>query len=320
MAVPVSVLVPAYNGGAYLAETLEAILGQSYAPAEVIVLNDGSTDTTTEVVARYPAVRCMTVANGGICKARNQAAALATSPYLAFCDQDDVWRSDKLERQMALHARNPELRYSFTNFAFLVDGMWSKNTKMDDAPLDFFDAEGGATAGDFEYESSLYESLLRFQPIWPSTIVIAADFYRELGGFREEFGKNPSEDLEFTLRCVQQPPIGVVSEPVVGVRRHTGNYSKNNLRTVSGQIEILQYALEHHAVSDATRAMIREQIALRRVEASYSAFQEAEFEQFVALLHGTDPGQWDSKTKLKFYLCKMPRPLTRVAHAILVRG
>lgn len=321
MPTAVSVLIPAFNGARYLPETLDAILSQEYPAAEVIVLDDGSTDNTREVVAGFGGrVRYQYSDNGGICRARNRAAALAGSPYLAFCDQDDLWRRDKLAQQMQLHDSNGDLDYSFTNFSYLVKGVPSQRTKLDDAPADFFPAGLPAGNGPAIYRGSLYDSLLRFQPIWPSTVVIRREAFDRLGHFQEAFGKNPSEDLEWSLRCVQQGPVGVVRQPVVQVRQHGGNYSASSERNTRGQIEVLQYVLEHHTISQATMKEVLEQIDLRRVEASYGAFRRGDFEVVRSLLQPVPRSQLGRKSQLKLWVATQPPVLARLLHKMLLKA
>lgn len=321
MAIPVSVLIPAYNGAAYLPETLDAILAQTYPAAEVIVLDDGSQDGTRDAVARFGSrVRYHYTPNGGICRARNQAASLATSPYLAFCDQDDLWLPDKLAQQMELHDRDEALNFSFTNFCYMTDGVRQQPSKLEEAPVDFFaDASTPPGTAPFVYPASLYGSLLRFQPIWPSTVVVRSDFFRAVGGFREEFGKNPSEDFEFSLRCLLQEPVGVVREPVVSVRRHAGNYSGNNDRNTRGQIEILQYVLQHHPIGSALKAQVTDQIELRRMEAAYGAFHSGDFALVRSLLSPVPKRYLDQKSALKLWIARLPHPLAKPLWRLLVK-
>lgn len=97
----VSVITPVFNCERYLADALESVLGQSYRPIELIVVDDGSTDGSAEVVRRYAdRTRYVYQANSGSGAARNAGVDLASGTYLAFIDADDLWTQDKLRRQM----------------------------------------------------------------------------------------------------------------------------------------------------------------------------------------------------------------------------
>lgn len=97
----ISVIVPAYNAEKYIAEALESILSQSLRPTEVIVVNDGSTDQTAEVLNSMTGIKVVHQPNRGISYALNTGLALATSDFIAFLDADDVWLPNKLSIQMA---------------------------------------------------------------------------------------------------------------------------------------------------------------------------------------------------------------------------
>jgi hypothetical protein len=106
----VSVIVAVYNGERFVADALASILGQTAPPDEVLVVDDGSTDGTGAMVARFPGVRCLRLdANGGQAAALNRGVASTRGAYLAFLDADDVWASDKLARQLAAFAAEPAL-------------------------------------------------------------------------------------------------------------------------------------------------------------------------------------------------------------------
>jgi glycosyltransferase involved in cell wall biosynthesis len=110
----VSVIVPARDGERYLAEALESILVQTLAPAEVIVVDDGSTDGTAGVAARFaPRVRCVRQEAGGAAAAVNRGIGEADGPLIAFLDADDLWTPDKLALQVAAMEGDPELDLVF---------------------------------------------------------------------------------------------------------------------------------------------------------------------------------------------------------------
>lgn len=105
----VSAVIPAYNYGEFLPETLQSILGQSYQSLEVIVVDDGSTDNTREVVAHFASdqIRYLHQENRGQAAARNRGIREAHGELIAFSDADDVWLPEKLERQVEVFRRNP---------------------------------------------------------------------------------------------------------------------------------------------------------------------------------------------------------------------
>lgn len=110
----VSVIVPCYNAQAYLEQALESILNQTVAPAEIIVVDDGSDDHSAEV-ARSVSSRIQVVqqANQGCAAARNAGAALAKGTWLAFLDSDDTWTPDSLELRIRSINSDPEARVVF---------------------------------------------------------------------------------------------------------------------------------------------------------------------------------------------------------------
>ena len=98
----VSVVIPAYNSASYLAEAVESALGQTFKDLEILVVDDGSTDETQELMRRYgPPVRCLSQENTGVATARNRGIDESRGRYVAFLDADDVWQPDKLEKQLA---------------------------------------------------------------------------------------------------------------------------------------------------------------------------------------------------------------------------
>ncbi len=106
----VSAVVPAYNAEAYIAESLTAVLSQTRAPDEVVVVDDGSTDGTQDVLLQFRgAIRVVKQANLGVAGAMNRCFDEARGEYVAKCDADDIWEPDKLERQVAALLAHPEI-------------------------------------------------------------------------------------------------------------------------------------------------------------------------------------------------------------------
>jgi glycosyltransferase involved in cell wall biosynthesis len=113
----ISCIVPVYNGERYLAETLNSIVGQTYRPLEIIVVDDGSTDGSARIAEAFgPRVQYCWQENAGEAAARNGGLGMAQTEFVAFLDADDLWRPEKLARQIAQFQEKPEIDLCFTSF------------------------------------------------------------------------------------------------------------------------------------------------------------------------------------------------------------
>lgn len=105
----ITCIVPVYNGERFVAETIESMLAQTYRPIEVIVVNDGSTDSTPDVLGQFAdRINVINQENAGQAAARNRGIEAANGDFIAFLDADDLWLPEKLEVQMKYLAANPE--------------------------------------------------------------------------------------------------------------------------------------------------------------------------------------------------------------------
>lgn len=112
-----SIIVPAFNVAATLPQTLESLLAQTYTDREILIVDDGSTDATAEIAARYanrPGVRLIHQANRGLAGTRNTGIAAATGAYIGFCDADDLWVPQKLATHVAHLEENPAVGLSYS--------------------------------------------------------------------------------------------------------------------------------------------------------------------------------------------------------------
>lgn len=106
----VSCIIPAFNCARYLGEAIDSVLAQTYRPAEIIVIDDGSTDGTADVAASYKSyVRYLHQTNSGPAAARNHGLRVANGDFMALLDADDIWHPEKLDRQMSCFRNRPEL-------------------------------------------------------------------------------------------------------------------------------------------------------------------------------------------------------------------
>lgn len=118
-----SVIIPTYNRPLLVTEAIDSVLAQSTRDFELIVVDDGSQDETNRTLAAYgDAIRLIRQRNGGVNHARNHALSCARGEYIALLDDDDIWHPYKLEIQVELMDRFPELAFCFSNFSIYRDG------------------------------------------------------------------------------------------------------------------------------------------------------------------------------------------------------
>ena len=176
----VSAIIPVYNGAATIVEAIDSALAQSYPSLEVIVVNDGSTDATAEVLRRYAErVKVIDQANGGIAAARNAGVAMANSEYLAFLDADDIWTPAMIERTVTALDGSPDCVLAFTNCA-VIDS-------------DGRDLDSALIGAGVDHAPTLGEMLSQLWPIMPSAVVMRRVAFEVCGGFSRNFAPTDSK-------------------------------------------------------------------------------------------------------------------------------
>lgn len=204
-----SVIIPSYNSELYVGDAIESALCQAGVTFEVIVVNDGSTDGTRDVLASFGQnIKIVDQANMGISGARNSGAMTAQGNYLAFLDADDIWLPGKLSAQSRKIKEGYQVVYTNRfNFGQISD--------LPEIQSDVVKMKGG----------DIWEDLLFGNMITASSSIISTELYKSLGGFRNEL--RSCEDWDLWLRCSEKCPIGYCSEPLLKYRIHPGSLSRN---------------------------------------------------------------------------------------------
>jgi hypothetical protein len=322
MARSVSVVIPTYNRAEFLPATLDAVLAQTSPPTEIIVVDDGSTDDTASVLRAYaPRVTSRRIRNGGDLVARNAGLAVAQGELVAFCDSDDIWRPDMLARMQALWQAEPGLRAGFTNFQILRAGTWQPGDKFADAPTDYWAGLRSLGDGLAVFDAPIIERLIQFQPCFPSCLVVETAFLRGIGGWDESVGRIVGSDFATILRIGEYAPIGVVQQPMVGIRKHSANYSGDVQAMNLGDAAVLEHVLARRTSLQGLSDPITRSMAARRAQALDTAFSRQDFEA-VRRIYALLPPQGRGGLRfVKHAVAKLPQPMGRVAgRALLALG
>jgi len=223
MAQKCSVVIPAYNAAGFIRRTIDSVLAQTYSDYELIVVDDGSTDDTAEVVKSYgERVRYIYQENAGGGAGRNTGIAAAEYDWIALLDHDDEWLPEKLQAQMDLLERNPDLRWCGTNYY--------KECLGRKALVGIVKALRIAL-GDVEYfESVLTAVCKKGCRLVPSTMTIHKEIFEELGGFSHIH----LADLDMWWRIAHRfPKIGYLPQPLATIHLAAQDEVSTKLRMAS---------------------------------------------------------------------------------------
>lgn len=201
----VSVVIAAYNASRWIAKTLDSVLAQTFRDFEVVVVDDGSTDETPNVIAGYGTkVRYLHKENGGAASARNVGIRAARGSYIAFLDADDLWLSEKLQLQMQLFSKYPALAWVYSD-AEVFEGQ---------SVLYKVSQRSKLHAGD------ILRPLLLQDFIPSPTPLIRREVFDTVGYFDESPLLRIGEDWNMWLRIAAKYHVEFVDQPLARIRTH----------------------------------------------------------------------------------------------------
>jgi glycosyltransferase involved in cell wall biosynthesis len=208
----ISVIVPCHNHGRYLADALDSALGQSFDDLEVVVVDDGSTDETPDVVGRYLSdrrVHYYRIGHVGASAARNLGLRMARAPLVAFLDADDLWMEHKLERQLAVLASDSGLGVVYARRLVI-------------------DPEGRQLTGAQPalHRGQVLEAMFRTNFVCFSSALVRRPVFEDVGMFDESL--RLAVDYEFWLRAATRYRFDYVDEPLVKYRTGHASLSRRD--------------------------------------------------------------------------------------------
>ncbi|WP_057785903.1 glycosyltransferase [Alishewanella sp. WH16-1] len=235
-----SVIIPTYNRAESLEKTLLCILNQTYQRFEIIIIDDGGNDNSKAMVDELndDRLKYSWQENQGPLIARYFGAKKASSPWIAFCDSDDLWQPEYLmECKIALESTGAKLcfgdyqvegenepRLKILN----REGFFAKSTINDAENFKILDAK------------LFYKTLMVQQPLMISAFVISRDYYNSIGGIDPDLNVIGSEDAHLTQRAVGNTEhVVFLKRNLVQLGRGTDNVSASYIRNLEGGLEIL---------------------------------------------------------------------------------
>ncbi len=260
----VSVIIPTYNCAEYIAQTLEGILSQTLQDIEVIVVDDGSTDHTQAIVARYaPRVRLVAQQNAGVCVARNRGIREAQGRFICLIDHDDYWFPDKLASQVEAMEKYPDSGVIYTDFTlwFPKDGHFPDPQSLFKAiPTHLIDPD---------YSGWIYHQLLLDCWVLTSTAMFRAEVFRNCGGFDETLPY--SEDWELWLRVSRQYPFTKLTYASTLYRQHP-HQGNRKVRDVDYRTRLLTQARNQWGLCSQDNRCISASVFRKKLAAYHADF------------------------------------------------
>jgi glycosyltransferase involved in cell wall biosynthesis len=269
----VSVIVPAFRAARYIGAALDSVIGQTFTPLEIIVINDASPDTREleEALERFTGrVRYLKrEKNGGPGAARNTGIVAARGEYLAFLDADDYWEPDYVAEQIAFLTRHPDVSLVYSDANWFEEGSGRVvGTLMTQAP-----SRGEPT----------FDSLLRQDcTIGTSAVIVRRQAVLDAGLFDADIG-NHSEDFDLYLRIAKSGArLAYQRKLLVHHRLHPQSLTAESVHIQQGALRVLRKVAGRNDLTPGQRESLTRTSA--RIEADFNLGQARE-----ALRHGDFP-------------------------------
>jgi glycosyltransferase involved in cell wall biosynthesis len=234
----VSVIIPTYNQGQFIDKAIESVLKQSYQDFEIIVINDGSTDNTEEIVRGFKDKRVKYIKkykkSRGVSVARNVGIKMARGKYIALLDSDDEWLPEKLGKQVKV------FKSEFPEVGVVCS--WSYN----------IDEKGNYISKRClpKKDGYIYEDLLSTNPISVPTVLIKKECFNRVGLFDDLL--NAQEDWDMWIRIAKYYRFALIKVPLVKYRLHPNQISKNlEVKIITANRILVKYANELKKRPDA---------------------------------------------------------------------
>ncbi len=223
----VSVILPTYNRAHIIRGPLESVLNQTYSNLEIIIVDDGSTDETYELISSYTDSRICYIrqgTNNGVSSARNAGISRATGEYIAFQDSDDIWHPEKIAKQIEVFQKDPEIMFCYHKIQYDFGG--NRYAVLPDEEIPTQNKNGSI------YGQMLYGNLV------PCPALMARKSIIEKAGFFDT--SYPAlEDYDYALRLSRIGQAGFIDEVLLYAGLTPGGVSDNSLNFLLAMCKLI---------------------------------------------------------------------------------
>ena len=231
----VSVIIPTYNRGWIIREAIESVLAQTFTDFELIVVDDGSTDDTSEILDEFgDAIKVLRQSNRGVSAARNRGLEASTGRWIAFLDSDDLWLPQKLSRQVDFFNAHPDALICQT------EEQWIRNSRRVNPKLRHR-----------KFSGMIFERSLELCLVSPSAVMIRKRLFSEVGLFDESLPA--CEDYDLWLRVSARFPVYLIDKELIVKRGGHADQLSRAPGLDKYRIQSLQKIIESKLLSEPQR-------------------------------------------------------------------
>lgn len=258
----ISVIIPAYNCGRYLDESITSVLAQTWTNFEIIVVDDGSTDNTSEVLDTYKAdarIKSVYQKNMGVGEARNRGMRLSEGEYICFLDADDVLEPESLGARHDVLAAGENIAMVFSDYTLRHDGNHSLPQHLHHKGFtEFFSsALVPSPPGCMMFNDRFIELFYDFSPhpIWTGTVMLRRSVIDSVGFFRTDIALG--EDTDYWLRIAEKHRFAYIDKPTAVYNHYRSNLTNDTRRYCEARLGRLKsIPLASHALKEAVHRNI----------------------------------------------------------------
>ena len=236
----ISVVIPTYNRRQTIGRSIDSVLNQTLFPSEIIVVDDGSTDGTSDYIqSNFPSIKLLSQPNKGVSAARNMGIKSADANWIALLDSDDEWFSQKLEKQVLALSQNPDVKFCHTEEIWFRNGVHVNQMKKHQ-----------------KYGGHIFGKCLDICRISPSSVLFHQSLLDDVGYFDKDL--KVCEDYDLWLRITAKYPVLYIDEPLLKkYGGHEDQLSKVKDGIESHRIKVLEKLIMQKFTSGQKNVMLK---------------------------------------------------------------